>query len=143
MRATSLISLMMSLGLGIVRGRLAGEDLDARHPILVRLGAHRVIERDRLEYVQELALVFVDALDLDVEHRSRVDLHSGLFRDHGGEPLLVGAFHGEETFLESGIVGEWGKPGKLLDIVQDALAEHLGQERGQTRDWLRTASGAA
>ena len=35
--------------------------------------ADRVVERDRLDDVEQLALVFVDALDLDVEQRVRID----------------------------------------------------------------------
>ena len=68
-RATSLIELDDQLGVPVARRRLAGEDLDPRHPVPLRMRADRVIERDRLEDVEELALVFVDALDLDVEQR--------------------------------------------------------------------------
>ena len=61
------------LGLGIARGRLAGEDLDPGREIDGRVRANGVIARDRFEKVEQLTLVFVDPLDLHVEHRLRVD----------------------------------------------------------------------
>ena len=59
------------LGALVARRRLAGEDLHPRHPVLLRLRADRLVERDRLQDVEQLALVFVDALDLHVEQRVR------------------------------------------------------------------------
>ena len=57
----------------VARRRLAGDDHDARRPIAVGIGLHRVPARDDAEDVQELALVFVDALGVDIDHRRRVD----------------------------------------------------------------------
>ena len=59
------------LGLSVARGRLAGEDLDPGREVDGRIGADGVVARDRLEHVEQLALVFVDPLDLHVEHRVR------------------------------------------------------------------------
>ena len=62
----------------LVAGRgLAGEYLDPRRPIAVRLQPDGEIERDRFQDVEKLALVFVDSLDLHVEHRRRIDGHAG------------------------------------------------------------------
>ena len=61
------------LGLRVARRRLAGEDLDPGREVDGRVGADRVVARDRLEDVEQLALVFVDALDLHVEHRVGID----------------------------------------------------------------------
>ena len=61
------------LRLRVARRRLAGENLDPRHPGLVRLGLDGDVECDRLQEIEQLPLVFVDALDLHVEHRIRVD----------------------------------------------------------------------
>jgi hypothetical protein len=44
---------------------------------------------DDTEDVHLLALVFVDALDLDIEERRRVDLDTIVFRDVLGETDLV------------------------------------------------------
>ena len=67
-RATSLIELDDQLGVVIARRRLAGEEFDARHPVQLGMRADLVVERHGLDDVEQLALVFVDALDLDVEH---------------------------------------------------------------------------
>ena len=61
------------LRLRVARRRLAGEDLHARHPVPRRLVADREVERDRLQDVEQLALVFVDALDLHVEQRIGIE----------------------------------------------------------------------
>ena len=61
------------LGVVIARRRLAAEELHARHPVALRMRADLVVERDRLDDVEQLALVFVDALDLDVEQRRGID----------------------------------------------------------------------
>ena len=61
------------LGLGVARGRLAGEDFDARDPVPRRVIAHRAIDGDRLQDVEQLALVFMDALDLHVEQRIGIE----------------------------------------------------------------------
>ena len=64
---------MISLAAVIAGRRLAGEDLHPRRPVARRLGADGVVERDGLEDVEQLALVFVDALDLHVEQRVGID----------------------------------------------------------------------
>ena len=53
----------------IAGGGLAGEDLDPRHPIGHRPRAHLVVQRDRLQDIQQLPLVLVNALDVHVEQR--------------------------------------------------------------------------
>ena len=57
------------LGVAIARRRLAGKDFHARHPVALRLVLDREIERHGLDDVEQLPLVFMDALDLDVEQR--------------------------------------------------------------------------
>ena len=60
-------------GLGhVVRRRgLAGEDHGARHPVGVGLGQDGQVARHHVQQVEQLALVFVDALDLHVEQAVR------------------------------------------------------------------------
>ena len=57
------------LGVAIARRRLAGEDFHPRHPVALRFVLDRLVQRDRLDDVEQLPFVFVDALDLDVEQR--------------------------------------------------------------------------
>src|SRR6201999_2840454 len=68
-------------GIAITCRRLAGEDLDARHPVALRIILDRVVERDRFHDVEQLPLVFVDVLDLHVEQGGRIDLDIDLFAD--------------------------------------------------------------
>ncbi len=71
----------------------------------------------------KLALVFVDALDLDVEQRRRVDLDAHALAHRIGQPLLVGPLHGGEFLAENRVVG---KPVDLLqgfEIVHEAIAD--------------------
>ena len=53
--------------------RLAGEEERARRHLEVRVLPQPVVEHDDAQRVQELPLVLVDALDLAVEDRIRVD----------------------------------------------------------------------
>jgi hypothetical protein len=53
-----------------------------------------------VEDVQELALVFVEALDLDVEDGVRVDLDAVVLEDVLGEPDLVDALDALEAAEE-------------------------------------------
>jgi hypothetical protein len=73
-------------------GGLAAEDAHARHELgalLRRGGLDRVVAVDEGEDVEVLALVFVDALDLDVVQRVARQLHARqrLIR-HTGERLI-------------------------------------------------------
>ena len=62
------------LGRMIARRRLAGEYFHPRHEVAHGLGADFVIEGDGLQNIQQLPLVFVDALDLHVEQGVGIDL---------------------------------------------------------------------
>ena len=61
------------LGALVAGSRPSGEELHSWHPVPCRLGAHREIKRDRLEDVQQLPLVFVNALDVHINQRIRID----------------------------------------------------------------------
>ena len=73
----------------------------------VRLRPHRVVERDRLEDVEELPLVLVDALDVDVEQRTSGSRpkprRSATMRARRD---LVVAAHGGEALAKRRVVGE-------------------------------------
>ncbi len=108
------------LGAHIAGRGLAGEDLHPRRPVLLRVGADRLVERDRFEDVEELTLVFVDALDLHVEQRSRVDANAGPRPDHAHQRVLVGALDQRPAFDEARIAGESLQADELCGIVEDA-----------------------
>ena len=57
----------------------------------MRLGLDRLVEGDGLEDVEELALVFVDALDLHVEQGGRIDADLEPLGDQPRQGFLVGS----------------------------------------------------
>ncbi len=119
------------LGIAIARCRLAGEDFDARHPVALRLVLDGVIERDRLQHVQQLPLIFVDALDLHVEQRAGIDLDAEPFADQLGERHLVAVFDLPELLLERGVAGIVLHPHQIARIIEHAFAAGGARELGQ------------
>ena len=73
----------------IRRRRLPGKDISRRcSERLAIFGDSQVVIRNP-QQVQQLTLVFVKALDVDIEHRVRVDEHSGSLSDYLRKALLV------------------------------------------------------
>ena len=99
----------------------------------MRFGADRVVERDRLEDVEQLALVFVDALDVHVEHGRGIDAYAALLVDIFGERFLVRALYGGEPVLRGGILDIALEIADALDVVDDAGAHGLAQQVCQRR----------
>ncbi len=93
------------LGATIAAGRFAGENLDPWCPGRRRLGAHRLIKRDRLQNIEQLALIFVDPLDVDIEHRIRIDRHIALPVQHVGKADFVAAANRRQLSMQGGVVG--------------------------------------
>ena len=116
----------------IARGRLAGEDLHARHPCARRLGAHRVVQRDGLEQVEKLPFVLVDALDVHVEQRVGIEAEAQALGDKPGEGDLVHAAHGGEPLAERRVVGERHERRELRRIVLDFWADRVDDELGES-----------
>mmetsp|Transcript_41521 Transcript_41521/g.96930 ORF Transcript_41521/g.96930 Transcript_41521/m.96930 type:complete len:774 (+) Transcript_41521:686-3007(+) len=80
------------LGHKVPGGRLAPDEAGALDNVLALVGRHaldRVVAVDDLKDVEELALVLVDALDLDVKHGVGVDVDVHRLLDVLGEALLV------------------------------------------------------
>src|SRR5207244_10671273 len=84
----------------ITRRRLAGKDLHPRHPVALRLVLYRLVQRDRFKDVEQLPLVFVDALDLHVEQRRRVDLGAETLADQPRQRQLVAVLDPAKALLE-------------------------------------------
>ena len=121
------------LGHHITGSRLAAEYLDPRRPVAVGLGADFAPQGNGLEDVEVLALVFVDALDLDVEHRRRIDGDAG-FLLHPFRQIALVCCLGLGEGVEERLVADVGlQPGKLLQIVGPALADGLVDEARQAR----------
>ena len=119
------------LGALVAAGRLAGEDLDAVRPRRVRFSPDRLPQRDGFEDVEELALVLMDALDVNVEQRGRLDRDAGQVAKQAREPLLVLRPHGGVAAGEFRVGRFLFQPREAFRIVQHAVAELLAQQRHQ------------
>ena len=97
------------------------------------MGAHRVVEGDGLQDVHELALVFVDALHLDVEHGGRIDPDPHPRGNQVGKLVLVVPLDGGKALAEARIGGEAPGLRKPLRIVEHRLADALVQKGGKLR----------
>ena len=93
------------LGHEVAGRRLAAEDEGARRHRQLGILLEPAVERDDVQHVQMLALVFVDALDLDVEQPGGIELNAGMRADVGGEALLVGQLDRAPVAAERGVIG--------------------------------------
>ncbi len=90
-----------------------------------------MVERDDVQHVEVLALVLVDALDLDVEHPVRVQLDTGHRVDVLGQARFVGALDVAPLLPEGGIVDELLQPAQPLQIGQPAVTDGAVQQLAQ------------
>ena len=98
------------LGHVIGRSGLAGNDHRARRPVssihTIGVGNDGLVARHHVQDVEQLPLVFVDALDLHIEQAGRVDDDAQLTPDQIGQALLVGGLDGEELLAETDVGGQ-------------------------------------
>jgi len=85
-----------------------------------------------VQQVEQLALVFVDALDLHVEQRGRIDHDAEPLLDHLRQAQLVVALDAHELVAEAGVVGQRRQPPQLVEVLEPALAE-LGADQFRQR----------
>ena len=119
------------LGVVVGRRRLAGEELHPRGPVPLRVRADLVVERHRLDDVEELALVLVDALDLDVEDGVGVEPEPHAVAHEMREAVLVQPLHAGEGVLEGGVGGVLLQLAQRVDVVEELRADGVGDEPGQ------------
>ncbi len=77
----------------------------------------------RVQHVQELPLVFVNALDLHVEQRAGIHVQPGLGFQLAGEPDLVGELHGAPFLLERRVVGKCLQLLEFVEVSGPAVAD--------------------
>ncbi|MGY3645065.1 hypothetical protein ACVWW2_000356 [Bradyrhizobium sp. LM4.3] len=121
------------LGVAVARGRLARKDLHPRHPIAAGIVLDRLVQRDCLDDVEKLALVFVDALDLHVEQRGRIDLDAEPLADQARQRGLVVKLDRAEFALEFDVAGAGFDQAELRRIVEHGVAAGLAQQICQLR----------
>ena len=99
----------------------------------VRLDAE--IHRHDVQHLQVLALVFVNALYQDVEHRAGIDEDPGALERNAGEIALVRLLDLAPAGPKPGILGERLEGFECRQILDPALADMLGDELRQVADW--------
>ena len=86
------------------------------------------VEREDVQRLQVLPLVFVDALHQHVEERLRRDGDARALGDERGEAALVRELHVAPLLLKLRVVGERFELAELVGILQPAVADARGDE---------------
>ena len=87
-----------------------------------------VVQRDDVQHVEMLALVLVDALDLDVEHPVRVQLDARRRADVLGQARLVAALDVAPLRAEGGVLDERLQPAQARQVGQPAVTDGAVQQ---------------
>lgn len=87
-----------------------------------------VVDVEYLEDVQKLALVGVEALDLHVEDRGRVEHDAGRLLDVGGETVLVGPLGLLHALEEGRVVLERDELLELHGVIEPPVTDGVGNE---------------
>ena len=119
----------------VTGGGLAGEDPDPRHPVAIRFLAHGLIKSDGFQNVQQLALVFVDPLDLDIEDRVGIELDVQSVHGPIGQHHFVGAPDLGQALMHGRVVGKGCEPFQRVRIVQHTFPNRFDQQAGKA--WVR------
>src|SRR3984957_12983017 len=110
----------------IGRGSLSGEEECAGLDLEIRVIAQAVIQHNNTQCVQELPLIFVNALYLRVDDGVGVDRLTGGRLEPAGE-LLLGLMLGREKRIAKALVlGEGLKPPQLAEVRCPSVADRIG-----------------
>jgi hypothetical protein len=77
---------------------------------------------DAVERIEQLALVLVDALDLDVEESIFAHSHIALGEDNRGKLLLILQFHGLPLALQGRVVRDRAQRDDATKVAQPLLS---------------------
>lgn len=128
-----------SLGVVVAGSGLTTDHDDTRlelaGALMLRSVQNRKISVDNVQDVHELALVFVNTLDLDVIERIDRDIEAGVLLDPSGKLFLVLTLDFDESFLEVAISGIGHK---LLEVLKRSdpfvnTTEGVGEQLRQGR----------
>ena len=86
-----------------------------------------------MQNVQELALVFVDTLDLHIEERVHVNIHALRCLEVLGEAFLVLLLDGHEFLLELGVLRKLFELLEFVEVLDPAFADLGADEFGHSR----------
>ena len=96
----------------------------------VGIGDATVVDVHHLHDVHELALVGVEALNLNIEDGVGINDQAGFGLNVGGQAFLVGALGGTHGLQELGIVLKLLELLQLKGVLEPAIANGLGHELG-------------
>ena len=123
-----------ALGHEVARRRLAADQYAAGSPVRVLAILQAGVEVDHMEDVEELALVFVDALHLDVEQGIRVEVDTAVLLHQGRQAHLVGPLHLVPALSEGRLAGMPGQAAQLVEMSHPGLADGLVDQLAQA--WI-------
>lgn len=113
------------LGEVVARGGLAADHHGARHHRGIRVLLDAIEERDDVEAVEQLALVLVDALDLDVEDRAGIDLDAVVALENLRQSHLVLLLDFDDGALERRVLGKLLQLRELLQVYRPVASDFL------------------
>src|SRR5206468_11466627 len=90
-------------------------------------------QRDRVQHVQKLALVFVNALDLHIEEELRVDLDRISALQPSRHLALAGVLDRVPSLAKFGVVGVLFEQTKLREVALPSIADRLADQIGELR----------
>ena len=118
----------------LIGGRgLAGEEESSRRDRQAGVLAQPIVENDDSQRVEQLPLVFVNAFDLAVEDRVRIDYNLGVPLDPVDEPRLGGALGRENRGPKHRVVGQRAQFLQPREVGDPPVADGGGDRLGERR----------
>src|SRR5262249_46456664 len=113
----------------ITRRSFSGKDISPRDWRLNAVIDQAQVVMDNTHHVQKLALVFMNAFHLNVEHRFWIDAGGGRASHFAPKPLLVPSLTLHELVLKSGIASQLFNSAHLFEIGHPSFADRARQQR--------------
>ncbi len=86
------------------------------------------IQVNHVQRVEQLALVFVNTLDLNIKQRSRINLDAGFALNQGSQPLFVLQLDVTPGLTERLVIQIFFQTGQTGQVSHPLLAQHLIQQ---------------
>ena len=113
--------------------RFCAEDIGVGREIARGIRLYREIFREDVERVEMLALILVQALDLNVKDGVRVELDAGLRLDALCEVRFVGGLYLLYLREHGGVIFIFCKLREALGVIYELAADKVAEHRGQAR----------
>jgi hypothetical protein len=99
----------------------------------LRVGQDGLVARHHLQHVEQLALVFVDALDLHVEQAGRVDHDAGVAAMEAARRCLLACLTARKRVQQQRVVGVRTQRTQLVEVEPPAAPMRAVDQRRQAR----------